>query len=36
MENYEEALNLAKERNYDIIIKGVASFDEAVTFLRSR
>jgi Lon-like protease len=36
MENYDEAVNLAKERNYDIIIKGVASFDEAIDFLRGR
>jgi Lon-like protease len=36
MENYDEAVKIANEKKYDITIKGVASFNEAVEFLRSR
>ena len=35
-ENYEEANKIAKERNYDIIIKDVATLSEAINYLKSR
>lgn len=34
-ENYEEAIRLKKENNYDIEIVGVSTFDEAVKYLKS-
>lgn len=34
-ENLEEALKFAKEKKYDILIKGVSTFDEALLVLRS-
>ena len=34
--NYDEAISIARERNYDIIIKSVATFDEAVNYLKER
>ena len=35
-ENYEEALSIAKEKKYDIIIKSISTFDEAVNYLKER
>jgi len=35
-ENYEEALRVAKERNYDIIIKDVATLNDAINYLKER
>ena len=35
-DNYEEASRLAKERNYDIIIKSISTFDEAIKYLKER
>ena len=35
-ENYEEALSVAKEKNYDIIIKEVSTLEEAINFLKER
>ena len=35
-ENYEEAARIAQEKKYDIIIKDVATFQEAVDFLKER
>ena len=35
-ENYEEALNVAKEKNYDIIIKEVSTLEDAINFLKER
>lgn len=32
-ENYEEAIRIKKENNYDIEIKGVSTFDEVVEYL---
>lgn len=32
-ENYEEAIRIKKENNYDIKIKGVSTFDEVVEYL---
>ena len=34
--NYEEAKKIKEERNYDIIIKDVATLNEAIEFLKSR
>ena len=34
--NYEEALKIKEERNYDIIIKDVETLNEAIKFLKSR
>lgn len=34
--NYEEAMNIAKEKKYNIEIVSVNNFDEAVNYLRSR
>lgn len=34
-ENYEEAMKIKKENNYDIKIKGVSTFDEALTYLQN-
>ena len=34
-ENLEEALKYAKEKKYDIIIKGVSNFDEALEILKN-
>ena len=36
MANYEEAMNIAKEKKYNIEIVSVNNFDEAVNYLRSR
>ena len=36
VKNYDEAINIAKERNYDIIIKSVSTFDEAISYLKER
>ena len=35
-ENYEEASNIAKERNYDIIIKDVETLNDAINYLKER
>ena len=35
-ENYEEALSVAQEKNYDIIIKEVNTFEEAINYLKER
>ena len=35
-DNYEEAISIARERNYDIIIKSVETFDEALSYLKER
>ena len=35
-DNYEEAITIARERKYDIIIKSVETFDEAVSYLKER
>lgn len=35
-DNYEEAISIAREKNYDIIIKSVSTFDEAVNYLKER
>lgn len=35
-ENYEEAKKIKDERNYDIIIKDVATLSEAINYLKSR
>ena len=35
-ENYEEALKLKKENNYDIEILGVSTFDEAIDYLSGK
>ena len=35
-ENYEEAMNIAKEKKYDIEIVSVKTFDDAINYLRSR
>ena len=35
-DNYEEAQRIAKERNFDIIIKDVETLSEAINYLKSR
>ena len=35
-ENYEEALSVAQEKNYDIIIKEVNTLQEAINYLKER
>ena len=35
-DNYEEAMKLKEERNYDIIIKEVSTLNDAIEFLKSR
>ncbi|MBR1416622.1 MAG: PDZ domain-containing protein [Bacilli bacterium] len=35
-ENYEEAITIAKERNYDIIIKSVETLSDAINYLKGR
>ncbi len=35
-ENYEEAINIVKDNNYDIIVKDVSTFEEAINYLKER
>ena len=35
-ENYEEAMQVAQEKNYDIIIKEVSTFEDAINYLKER